>query len=249
MGSISALTACGGNSQNMFSRIDANGDSTVSKEEFVSARPQDVSEEQAAALYDAIDTTGSNALTQSQLEQGMKANAPARKESSTAAAKAESSQLSDEVMSIIMQLVQQISQNQSDDDGSLIDSVSATGASPARPSAADMFASMDTDGDSLVTESEFIAAKPDDVTEEMARQLFSSIDSADSGSITQDQFENGFQGPPPARPAEQDETSLSALDDNSRQLLLRLLQAVQNYSSNVVAGSFSVVGGTTNTTA
>ena len=70
----SLLSSLGSSSQSlaamqkaMFSKTDTNGDGTVSKDEFVSSRPQDVSASDASALYDKIDTTGSNALTQDQL--------------------------------------------------------------------------------------------------------------------------------------------------------------------------------------
>ncbi len=62
--------------QQLFAKADTNNDGTLSLAEFVAARPQNVSEAQATALYKKIDTTGSNALTESQLDAGLKANLP-----------------------------------------------------------------------------------------------------------------------------------------------------------------------------
>lgn len=59
-----------------FNRIDINADSLVSEAEFVSARPKGVSEDQAKSLFGKLDTAQSGALSQQQLEDGLKAQRP-----------------------------------------------------------------------------------------------------------------------------------------------------------------------------
>lgn len=59
-------------------------------------------------------------------------------------------------------------------------------------SASDVYSKMDADGDGSVSESEFVAARPDDVTEEMAATLYSSFDSDSSGSLSETEFETAM---------------------------------------------------------
>jgi Ca2+-binding EF-hand superfamily protein len=62
------------------------------------------------------------------------------------------------------------------------------GPPPSADDDDDQFASLpsdlDTDGDGLVTLDEFMAGKPDDVTESQASQLFSLLDTSGTGSLS-----------------------------------------------------------------
>jgi Ca2+-binding EF-hand superfamily protein len=58
----------------IFAKIDTNGDSLVSKEEFIAGKPQDVSEEQASSLYDQIAGDNTDGLTEEQLSSGISKN-------------------------------------------------------------------------------------------------------------------------------------------------------------------------------
>ena len=77
-----------------------------------------------------------------------------------------------------------------------------------RPSAADLFASIDADGDGKVTEAEFIAARPEDMSEEDATALFATLDGEGTGSLTQAQFVDAMEELRPEGPqfAEDDDT-------------------------------------------
>jgi Ca2+-binding EF-hand superfamily protein len=50
----------------MFAKMDADGNGSVTKDEFVSSRPDQVSEEQAGALFDKMDTSSSGSITKEQ---------------------------------------------------------------------------------------------------------------------------------------------------------------------------------------
>ena len=183
------------NQKSLFGKLDSDQNGTLSSNEFVAGRPKGTSEAQATALYAKIDVDGTNALTEDQLRDGMESERPYRKPEET---------LSSEAMSALMLMSQQ--------NGSF----GAFGGN----SAADLYAEMDTDGDGSVTAAEFVAARPDDVSEEDATALFKSIDTEDAGSITEEQFAAGMRpagGPPPggmggASGAEEDESESGAFD-------------------------------------
>lgn len=75
-------------------------------------------------------------------------------------------------------------------------------ADMAPPSSEDMFASMDVDEDGKVTEAEFVAARPEEVSEEDAAALFASFDEEGTGSLTEAQLTEAQEamGPPPPPP-------------------------------------------------
>ncbi|MBU2702252.1 Ca2+-binding EF-hand superfamily protein [Sporomusaceae bacterium BoRhaA] len=55
----------------IYSKMDTNGDGSVSAEEFAAARPSNVTEEMAANLYNSFDTDSSGSLTESEYETAM----------------------------------------------------------------------------------------------------------------------------------------------------------------------------------
>ena len=63
-------------------------------------------------------------------------------------------------------------------------------------STSEMYDKMDADGDGSVTQEEFVAARPDDVTEEMAANLYNSFDTDTSGSLTESEFETAMKQAP-----------------------------------------------------
>jgi Ca2+-binding EF-hand superfamily protein len=82
-------------------------------------------------------------------------------------------------------------------------------------SASEMFSKMDTDGDGALSESEFTAARPSDVTEEMAANLYSSFDSDSSGSLTESEFTTSMDNMPPPPPPAASADSSSSSDSQS----------------------------------
>lgn len=78
------------------------------------------------------------------------------------------------------------------------------GAGPPPPpsssddSLSDLFSSLDTDGDGVISQEEFASGRPDDVSEEQANALFLSLDQNGAGSITEDQFLDALRRQPPS---------------------------------------------------
>ncbi len=82
---------------------------------------------------------------------------------------------------------------------------SSSSSSTTTQSVSDMFGKLDTDGDGSVSEAEFSAARPDDVSEEMSAQLYKSLDSDGSGSLSESEYATAMSGmaqfgPPPPPP-------------------------------------------------
>lgn len=76
------------------------------------------------------------------------------------------------------------------------------------PDPAELFSKLDSDGDGTLTEEEFVAGRPDNVSEDQAKQLYQKIadeSGGDAGSgLTEEQFASGLAaaappqgGPPP----------------------------------------------------
>lgn len=102
-------------------------------------------------------------------------------------------------------------------------------AGQTEPDAEDMFARLDTDSDGLVTRDEFLAGKPDEVSDAQAAALWDSIAGADTESLTETAFAEGLAasggpggpggagGPPPGGPPpaasddDEDEDTLTGL--------------------------------------
>lgn len=198
-----------------FERMDTDQDGSVTKAEFVAGRPRGVSESDSAALYDTIDSDATGALTEDQLKAGMEANRPARP----------------------------LQQGGGMSEGLLgaLFAFQEGGPHNAPPSPGEMYDSMDADGDGSVTRAEFVAGRPEDVSEEDATAFYDSIDTEGTGSITRDQFSaarppGGPHGPPPsgetgATTATDDETS-EANGTSASDLVATLLSAIKAYASS-----------------
>ena len=126
----------------MYSKMDADGDGSVSEEEFVSARPSDVTEEMAANLFSSFDTDSTGSVSSSEFETAMN-NAPPPPAASGSSSSSTDSQ---------------------------------------------SFSDLDTNQDGVVSAAELAAARPEDVSEEMAAQLFQSFDSDGSGGLTEAEY-------------------------------------------------------------
>lgn len=121
------------------------------------------------------------------------------------------------------------------------------GAPPPPPAEEDdSISSLDTNGDGVVSQAEFLAARPDEVSEEDATNLFSQIDSDGDGTVSQDELEASRRtdGPPPPPPSADDISSdLAAsglsLDDLISQLE-EISKAYQSYGTSEETTSSSI---------
>nr|WP_245307363.1 EF-hand domain-containing protein [Rhizobium altiplani] len=92
-------------------------------------------------------------------------------------------------------------------------------SSSSDDSSSDLFTSLDTDGDGVVSQEEFVAGRPSDISEEQAANLFNSFDTEASGSLTADQLQEAMSrngppmgaGPPPPPSSSSSDDRLSDL--------------------------------------
>ncbi len=157
--------------QDMFSRIDTDGNGSVSKEEFVLNRPDGVSESQASEKFAELDSEGTGSLSAEQMAKGAPPpnGRPAVVGSSVEA-------IAEDMLASIIEMIEELE-----------NSTSTKGS--------DMFSSADTDGDGYLSEAEFIAARPEGVSKEEAAQLFASLDEDGTGLVSEEQMAQA--GPPP----------------------------------------------------
>ncbi|MCY1667736.1 EF-hand domain-containing protein [Rhizobium sp. SL86] len=90
----------------------------------------------------------------------------------------------------------------------------------------DRLSELDADADGVLSKTEFLAGKPDDVTDDMATNLFNHLDADGDGSISAEEYDSGDPaanravGPPPPTDMVSDQTdegstdALDALDTN-----------------------------------
>jgi Ca2+-binding EF-hand superfamily protein len=108
-----------------------------------------------------------------------------------------------------------------------------------------MFKQMDADNNGSVTQAEFLASKPGDMTDDQATQLFQSIDSSSTGSITQDQLTKYMQENGPQKDAAASASGAASSGSSSdsaslaQDLLKQLMQVIQNFNSSYVDGAAS----------
>ncbi|WP_245464159.1 EF-hand domain-containing protein [Rhizobium sp. NXC24] len=106
------------------------------------------------------------------------------------------------------------SSSDSDDSSSSTSSATQQSAGP-NGSQSDMISAMDTDGDGNISEAEFVAARPSDVSEDQATTLFKSFDTSNTGSLTEDQLASAMQSnePPPPPPSGEtpDDSEISSM--------------------------------------
>jgi len=80
-------------------------------------------------------------------------------------------------------------------------------------SSEETYDALDTDQNGTVSQAEFLAAKPDDVSTEDATALFASLDTESSGSITLEQFSAFMDSSRPAMGMSEATTDISSLLD------------------------------------
>ncbi|MGO7958748.1 EF-hand domain-containing protein [Rhizobium leguminosarum] len=193
-------------------QLDSDGDGYVSKAEFAAARPSDVTEDQANTLFDSFDSESTGSLSVDALAEAMSAQQSQRPGGGDLASLLSDLDTDgDGSISKDEFVAGRPSDVTEDQAGTLFDSFDSEGAGslsvdalteamsaeqsqrsegpPPPPPAEDdqsqsLLSDLDTNGDGLVTLDEFMAGKPEDVTESQASQLFSLLDTSDTGSLS-----------------------------------------------------------------
>jgi len=162
----------------LFAKLDTDDDGSITRDEFLAGRPDDVSEDQASTFFNKIAGENTDSIDQQSFVAAMQKPAGGG--------------------------------GRGDQGGGQSD---------------ETFDALDTNEDGVVSLEEFLAGRPDNVSEDQATTLFESLAGEDAESITADQFAAGMQGPPPP---ELDMTSMS-LDDQD--LVEKLLTSLEQGTS------------------
>ncbi|NEJ69691.1 EF-hand domain-containing protein [Rhizobium phaseoli] len=223
---MNGLTGQSGSSQDQdggagmdVAQLDSDGDGYVSKAEFVSARPSDVTEDQAGTLFDSFDSDGTGSLSVDALTEAMFAQQsqraggppPPPHDDPSASLISDLDTDGDGLVSKAEFVAGRPADVTEDQAGTLFDSFDSESAGslsvdalteamssqssqrpdgPPPPPPADddqtasLLSDLDTNGDGLVTLDEFMAGRPDDVSESQASQLFDLLDTSGTGSLS-----------------------------------------------------------------
>lgn len=209
----------------MFASLDTDTDGKISRDEFITGKPEDMSSDQAGAMYDDIAGDTTDGLTADQLAEGLRpaGGPPPRPDQSDESADSQSNSTDDMLAELLAAL-----QN-----GSASGTQGSQGMSPPDPT--EMFSKLDTDSDGKVSRDEFVAGRPSDASESQSSSFFDKISGDNGDSLTQDQFVTGFNN---AAPKPQDAsgasgtTSTASTDDMTNQLLEQLAKAIRSYQSS-----------------
>jgi Ca2+-binding EF-hand superfamily protein len=206
----------------LYASMDSDSDGTVTETEFLSARPADVSEEQAKTLYSSIDTSGTGSITEDQFAASLTSQEEQRQaDASDAAAKlfksidtdgdgkvTESEFLAGRPDDMTEDQAKELYGTlDSDSTGSiteqqLADSMTAAGNPPPPPpgnggggggdggdETSEIYDALDTNKDGVVSQSEFLAAMPTEMSTTDAQSVYQSIDTDSTGSISEAQLD------------------------------------------------------------
>lgn len=241
-GSASANSTASTSSSNpssvsdLFSELDNDGDGKVTQAEFLASKPENVSTEQATRLFSAMDTGGTGSITEEQLADMMK-----KAESDSGARGGVKGA------------------GGHHHHGGQAEAATGSGDSGAS-NAPDIFSSLDTNGDGVISESELMAANQGKATTEQANELSNTIDTNGTGSFTQDDLSAAMQSQVPsappsasspsegAAPASSSASSADggATDSNSiaDDILKQLISVIQNFNANYTDASSTVSAAT-----
>ncbi|MBZ4659270.1 MAG: casA [Desulfacinum sp.] len=215
-GTTSALFGQSTPQTRILDRIDSDGDGTITKEEFITHRPEDMDEEQAEEMWSTLDTEGTGSLSGSDFISLMQSMRPPRPPQG-----GDESQRSAGLQSLLEKI--------------------------------------DEDEDGTITEAEFLAARPEDMSEEQAEEMWSMLDTEGAGSLSQTEFLSAMETlKPPAGqapmgssvpPSENGEESEADSDALTQAILSAIQQYTSGLSSEALSGNLLASSGLLSTTA
>lgn len=108
----------------------------------------------------------------------------------------------------------------------------------------DLLTALDADGDGALSETEFLAGKPDDVSDTDSANLFSSLDADGNGSLSTDELaaQQQPEGPPPpppmggpmgAAPADETDSDSASSESSTVDFLEQLQSVIDSYLENL----------------
>jgi len=200
----------------LFNRIDTNSDGKVTKDEFTSGHPKDVSESQASALFDKLDKKKTGSLSESDLANTGPPPNIGGLDTNTLAS-----------------LLQGQQQDQSSDNGGQDDHFS------------DLFAKIDSDGSGSVSKKEFVSSRPKGVSEDQASSLYDKIDSTGSDALTADQLKTGLEANSPVGGSPPPSKTESSNSSSNIQSLIDALQSVNDDEKGNTNANSTVKSATT----
>jgi Ca2+-binding EF-hand superfamily protein len=162
----------------MFDRLDSDQNGTLDDNELQAGKPKTMTKDQASKLYDALDTDKSGSITMDEFAAGTRSGP----------GMGLMSQLPADALDVLLQLQQQ--------GGGMPQAGTGGGDQPASDAAYD---ALDTNKDGVVSEEEFLAAHPEQLTDEEAGKLFQAVDTDKDGTVTQDQFKTITDATTPPR--------------------------------------------------
>jgi Ca2+-binding EF-hand superfamily protein len=163
----------------MFDKLDTDQNGSLDDNELQTGKPKTMTKDQASKLYDALDTNQSGTITMDEFAAGTQSGP----------GMGLISQLPTDALDVLLQLQAQ---------GGGMPQAS-TGGSSDQPESDAAYDALDTNKDGVVSEDEFLAAHPEQLTDDEAGKLFETIDTDKDGTVTQDQFKTITDATTPPR--------------------------------------------------
>jgi len=163
----------------MFDKLDTDQNGTLDDNELQAGKPKTMTKDQASKLYAVLDTDKSGTISKAEFTAGTRSGP----------GMGLMSQLPADALDVLLQLRQQ---------GGGMPQAS-TGGGSGQPASDAAYDALDTNKDGVVSEEEFLAAHPEQLTDDEAGKLFETIDTDKDGTVTQDQFKTITDATTPPR--------------------------------------------------
>jgi Ca2+-binding EF-hand superfamily protein len=162
----------------------------------------------------SLDTNGDGIISSEELEAAKSGRTQDPTVSSDSAATGAQSQVQSSMISMLLQVSS---------------STQLEGEKPR--DARDLFSAIDADGDGKITQDEFVAARPEELTEEEAVARFAELDEGQAGYLTEEAFAAAFEQPLP--PLDGDSIELATDDTVSiLDILSEMQRVIDAYREN-----------------